>query len=114
EGCLMVRSCHLDTCPVGIATQRPELRAKFAASPEQIEAYLLFVAEEARVLLATLGLRSFAEAVGRVDLLRRRATGDARADALDLSSLLVAQGRHEAESMPVAGGGELGERLAAD
>src|SRR5205814_6739147 len=64
EGCLMVRSCHLDTCPVGIATQRPELRAKYAATPEQVEAYLLFVAEDACRLLASLGLRSFADAVG--------------------------------------------------
>jgi glutamate synthase (ferredoxin) len=115
EGCLMVRSCHLDTCPVGIATQRPELRAKFAATPEQVEAYLLFVAEHARELLASLGLRSFAEAVGRTDLLRRSISGDARADALDLASLLEAPpGRYEAEPMPVAGGGELGEQLAAD
>ncbi len=115
EGCLMVRSCHLDTCPVGIATQRPELRAKFAATPEQIEAYLLYVAEEARAVLASLGLSSFEEAVGRTDLLRRRSTGEARADALDLSPLLAgAGGRYEGEPMPVAGGGELGARLAED
>jgi glutamate synthase (ferredoxin) len=56
EGCLMVRSCHLDTCPVGIATQQPELRAKFAATPEMLQTYLLFVAEEVRRLLASLGL----------------------------------------------------------
>src|SRR5207245_4723194 len=65
EGCLMVRSCHLDTCPVGIATQRPELRAKYAATPEQVEAYLRYVAEDVRRHLASLGLRTFAEAVGR-------------------------------------------------
>jgi glutamate synthase (ferredoxin) len=115
EGCLMVRSCHLDTCPVGIATQRPELRAKYAATPEQVEAYLLFVAEHARELLASLGLRSFEKAVGRTDLLRRRATGDPRADSLDLRPLLGASiGRYGGEPMPVAGGGELGERLASD
>ena len=73
EGCLLVRSCHLDTCPVGIATQRPELRAKFAATPEHVEAYLLQLAEDVRRRLAALGLRSFAEAVGRVDCLRRSA-----------------------------------------
>src|SRR5205085_8443503 len=72
EGCLMVRSCHLDTCPVGIATQRPELRAKFAATPEQVMAYLQFVAEEVRGLLASLGFSAFDEAVGRVDCLARR------------------------------------------
>jgi glutamate synthase domain-containing protein 2/glutamate synthase domain-containing protein 1/glutamate synthase domain-containing protein 3 len=115
EGCLMVRSCHLDTCPVGIATQRPELRAKYAARPEQVEVYLLYVAEEVRRLLALLGLRSFDEAVGHADLLRRRATGDARADALDLAPLLATPAGHYAgEAMPVAGGGELGERLAEE
>jgi glutamate synthase domain-containing protein 3 len=88
EGCLMVRSCHLDTCPVGIATQREELRAKFAGTPEMIQAYLLFVAEEARRTLASLGLRSLDEAVGRVECLRQRRTGDPAADALDLSPLL--------------------------
>src|SRR5207302_283159 len=76
EGCLMVRSCHLDTCPVGIATQRPELRAKFAATPEAVGAYLLLVAEEVRRELAALGLRTLAEAVGRSDLLRPRETED--------------------------------------
>jgi len=115
EGCLMVRSCHLDTCPVGIATQRPELRAKYAATPEQVEAYLLFVADDARRHLASLGLLSLEEAVGRTDLLRRRETSDPRADTLDLAPLLGAPaGRYAGETMPVAGGGGLGERLAAD
>ena len=76
EGCLMVRSCHLDTCPVGIASQRPELRAKFAGTPEMVEAYLRFVALDVREHLARLGLRTLDEAVGRVDLLRQRRTGD--------------------------------------
>jgi glutamate synthase (ferredoxin) len=88
----MVRSCHLDTCPVGIATQQPELRAKFAATPEMVQAYLLFVAEEVRRLLASLGLRSLDEAVGRVELLRQRRTGDSAADTLDLSPLLTRAG----------------------
>ncbi|GIU94859.1 MAG: glutamate synthase [Gaiellaceae bacterium] len=92
EGCLMVRSCHLDTCPVGIATQRPELRAKFHATPEMVQAYVLFVAEEVRRLLASLGLRSLDEAIGRVDCLRQRRTGDPAADALDLSPLLARAG----------------------
>ena len=89
EGCLMVRSCHLDTCPVGIATQKPELRAKFAGTPEMVQAYLLFVAEEVRRLLASLGLRSLEDSVGRVECLRQRRTGDPAADTLDLSRLLV-------------------------
>jgi glutamate synthase (ferredoxin) len=118
EGCLMVRSCHLDSCPVGIATQRPELRERFAATPEMVEAYLLYVAEEVRRLLATLGLRSFEEAVGRVDLLRGRTTGDPRCDSLDLSALLAHPGegptRFAAEPQPEARGGELGDLLAEE
>ncbi len=85
----MVRSCHLDTCPVGIATQQPELRAKFAGTPEMVQAYLVFVAEEVRCLLASLGLRSLDEAIGRVECLRQRHTGQADIDALDLSPLLA-------------------------
>ena len=92
EGCIMVRTCHLDTCPAGIATQRPELRAKFAGTPEMLEAYLTHVAHEIRHILAGLGLRSLDDAIGRTDLLTQRTTGDARADRLDLSNLLVADG----------------------
>src|SRR4029450_13458343 len=92
QGCLLVRSCHLDTCPVDIATQRPELRAKFEAVPEQVEAYLLFVAEEARRLLAELGFRTFADAVGRVECLQRRSRGGPRADLVDLGALLAVPG----------------------
>jgi glutamate synthase domain-containing protein 3 len=111
----MVRSCHLDTCPVGIATQRPELRAKFAATPEAVEAYLLFVAEEVRRLLASLGLRSLAEAVGRADLLRARDTCDRRSSGLTLAHLLRAPaGAHTGEPPPTATGGELGKQLAVD
>jgi glutamate synthase domain-containing protein 3 len=111
----MVRSCHLDTCPVGIATQRPELRAKFAATPEAVEAYLLLVAEEVRRVLAALGLRTFAEATGRADLLRGRETGERRSSRLVLDSLLRApRGLDTGEPPPAAAGGELGERLARD
>jgi glutamate synthase domain-containing protein 2/glutamate synthase domain-containing protein 1/glutamate synthase domain-containing protein 3 len=116
EGCLMVRSCHVDTCPVGIATQRPELRAKFAATPAMIESYLLLVAEEARRNLAALGLRSFEEAVGRSDLLRRRPS-DGRAALFDLDGLLVppdGETRFSAVERPVAPGGELGVEVAAE
>src|SRR5947207_10502116 len=88
EGCIMVRTCHLDTCPVGIATQRPERRAKSAGTPEMVVSYVLHVAEEVRHHLASLGLRSFDEAVGRTDLLRQRASGG-RADLVDLAPLLV-------------------------
>jgi glutamate synthase domain-containing protein 3 len=108
----MVRSCHLDTCPVGIASQRPELRAKFAGTPEMVEAYLRFVALDVRDHLARLGLRTLDEAVGRVDLLRQRRTGDAHADALDLSPLLVATGQGHARyvGQPVP---HRGDRLGA-
>jgi glutamate synthase domain-containing protein 2/glutamate synthase domain-containing protein 1/glutamate synthase domain-containing protein 3 len=117
EGCLMVRSCHLDTCPVGIATQRPELRSKFAATPEMVESYLLFVAEEVRRHLSALGLRTFEEAVGRSDLLQRRGDLEGRAEALVLDGLLElprgGAARFVHDAMPVAPGGELGERVAA-
>jgi glutamate synthase (ferredoxin) len=89
QGCLMVRTCHMDTCPVGIATQKPELRAKLEATPEMLEAYLLYVAEEVRELLARLGLRSFDEAVGRVDLLAARSTGEVRPDLIHVEPLIT-------------------------
>jgi glutamate synthase (ferredoxin) len=118
EGCIMVRTCHVDSCPVGIATQNPELREKFAGTPEHVMAYLTFVAEEARQLLASLGLRSLDEAIGRVDLLRQRHTGDSRADALDLSPLLARAGegtvRFAGEPHVDPTGHELGDRLARD
>jgi glutamate synthase (ferredoxin) len=89
EGCIMARACHKDTCPTGIATQRPHLRAKFAGTPEGVAAYLLFVAEEVRRGLAALGLRSLDDAIGRVECLRQRTTGDPRADAMDLTPLIT-------------------------
>jgi glutamate synthase domain-containing protein 2/glutamate synthase domain-containing protein 1/glutamate synthase domain-containing protein 3 len=89
EGCVMLRACHKDTCTTGIATQRPHLRAKFAGTAQGVASYLLFVAEEIRQGLAALGLRSMDEAVGRVECLRQKTTGDPRADSLDLSPLLV-------------------------
>ncbi len=88
EGCIMVRACHRDTCPTGIATQRPNLRAKFAGTAEGVATYMLFIAEEVRELLASLGLRSVDEAIGRVELLRQRETTNERANTLDLSPLL--------------------------
>ena len=103
EGCLMVRSCHLDTCPVGIASQRPELRAKFAGTPEMVEAYLRFVALEVREHLSRLGLATLDEAVEYVDLLRQRRTGDPSADALDLGALLVRRGQGHARYVESAG-----------
>ncbi len=89
EGCIMLRACHRDTCSTGIATQRPNLRAKFTGTPEGVAAYLLFVAGEARRLLASLGMRSMDEAVGRVECLRQRRTGDPRVDSVDLTPIIT-------------------------
>ncbi len=69
-GCIMMRKCHLNTCPVGVCTQDPVLRARFAGAPEHVLNYLFLVAEEARTYLARMGFRSMEEAVGRADLLR--------------------------------------------
>ena len=70
-GCIMMRVCHLNTCPVGIATQDPELRRRFTGTPEHVLQYLLFVAEEVRELMAQLGVRRFEDLVGRTDLARQ-------------------------------------------
>ena len=90
QGCVMARACHRDTCPVGIATQRPDLRAKYAGTPEMVAAYLLFVAEEVRLGLAALGLPSVDEAIGRTDLLSRRTdeASGAPVGRLDVQALL--------------------------
>ncbi|HEX7169164.1 MAG TPA: glutamate synthase large subunit, partial [Acidimicrobiales bacterium] len=90
EGCIMLRSCHKDTCKPGIATQRADLRKNFTGTAEGVAAFMTFVAGEVRELLASLGFRSLDDAIGRVDCLRQRSTGDARADAVDLSPLLRA------------------------
>ncbi len=84
-GCDMARQCHLNTCPTGIATQRPELRAKFRGTPEQVVRFFTLLAEDVRRLLAQLGMRSLDEAIGRVDLLRQ-----VRSDGgLDLAPMLA-------------------------
>jgi len=88
-GCIMMRKCHLNTCPVGIATQDPELRKKFSGKPEHVVNYLFMVAEEARELMAQLGFRTIDEMVGRVDCLETNAAIQHwKADGLDLTSLL--------------------------
>ena len=89
-GCIMMRACHLDTCPVGIATQNPELRGKFSGDPEHVVNYMRFVAREVREILAELGFKTVEELVGRVDLLTigDRAKNHWKAKYLDLSLLL--------------------------
>ena len=88
EGCVMARTCHTNNCPVGIATQRPELRAKFTGTPEQVVHFFLHVAQEVREILATLGARSLDEIIGRTDLLCQVRRGHPEADRLDLTPLL--------------------------
>jgi glutamate synthase domain-containing protein 2/glutamate synthase domain-containing protein 1/glutamate synthase domain-containing protein 3 len=88
-GCIMMRVCHLNTCPVGIATQDPELRAKFKGTPEQVINYMFFVAEEVRELMASLGFRTFDEMVGRADCLGfRDVSAHPKANQLNLDAIL--------------------------
>ncbi len=88
-GCIMMRKCHLNTCPVGIATQDPVLRARFTGTPEHVINYFFFVAEEVRELMAKLGFRTINEMIGRVDRLdMRRALDHWKAAGVDLSRIL--------------------------
>jgi glutamate synthase (NADPH/NADH) large chain len=88
EGCIMMRKCHLNTCPVGVATQDPALRKKFTGKPEHVVNYFFFVAEEARELMARLGIRKFDELIGRADLLdMRRGIEHWKARKLDFSRI---------------------------
>src|SRR5678816_301323 len=88
-GCIMMRVCHLNTCPVGIATQDPKLRVKFAGRPEFVENFFRFIAEEVRELMASLGFRTMDEMIGRADRLDvRRAVNHWKAKGLDLSAIL--------------------------
>ncbi|MGA1260062.1 MAG: glutamate synthase-related protein, partial [Ilumatobacteraceae bacterium] len=90
SGCIMMRVCHLDTCPVGIATQNPELRKKFSGQPEFVVNFFEFIAQEVREYLAMLGFRSVAEAVGRVDRINAQVAVDHwKASGLDIAPLLA-------------------------
>jgi len=89
-GCIMMRKCHLNTCPVGVATQDPELRRKFSGKPEYVVNYLFMVAEEARQIMSKLGFRKIDEMIGRVDILEpTKAIEHWKVDGLDLTSMLV-------------------------
>ena len=94
-GCILVRQCHSNTCPVGVCTQDSELRKKFTGTPEKVVNLFSFLGEEVRDILAELGVRSIGEIVGRTDLLHQVSRGSAHLDDLDLNPLLV---------MPDAGG----------
>jgi glutamate synthase (NADPH) large chain len=88
EGCIMMRKCHLNTCPVGVATQDPVLRAKFNGQPEHVINYFFFVAEEARKLMAGLGFRTVQEMIGRSDRLRPVKRDHWKASRVDLTPIL--------------------------
>jgi len=88
-GCIMVRQCHSNTCPVGVCTQDPKLREKFTGSPEKVVNLFSFIAEEVRETLAALGFRNLNEVIGRSDLLRQVSRGAAHLDDLDLNPLLA-------------------------
>lgn len=88
-GCIMMRVCHKNTCPVGVATQNPELRKHFMGKPEHVEAFMRFIAQEMREIMASLGVRTVDELVGRTDLLEtRHANQHWKARGLDLSPIL--------------------------
>jgi glutamate synthase (NADPH/NADH) large chain len=90
SGCIMMRVCHLDTCPVGVATQNPELRKKFSGKPEFVETFFEYIAEEVREILAQLGFRTLQEAIGHVEFLdTRKAVDHWKAAGLNLEPLLV-------------------------
>ncbi|MEX0810154.1 MAG: glutamate synthase large subunit [Dongiaceae bacterium] len=88
-GCIMVRQCHSNTCPVGVCSQDPKLRQKFTGTPEKIVNLFSFMAEEVREILASLGRRSLNEVIGRTDLLQQVSRGAAHLDDLDLNPLLA-------------------------
>ncbi|MDB5956802.1 glutamate synthase-related protein, partial [Ramlibacter sp.] len=90
EGCIMMRKCHLNTCPVGVATQDPVLRKKFAGKPEHVVNFFFFIAEEVRQIMAQLGIRKFDDLIGRADLLdTRKGIAHWKARGLDFSRLFA-------------------------
>jgi glutamate synthase (ferredoxin) len=103
-GCIMMRVCHLDTCPVGVATQNPDLRKLFTGTPDNVVNFLRFIADDLRLIMARLGFRTIDEMVGRTDRLRQRPTDHWKAKGLDLSPLLHRPdvgsevGRHQAQA----------------
>ena len=88
-GCIMVRQCHSNTCPVGVCTQRDDLRAKFEGTPEKVVQLFTHLAEEVREILASLGFTTLQQVIGRTDLLTQVSRGDAALDDLDLNPILV-------------------------
>jgi glutamate synthase (NADPH/NADH) large chain len=113
-GCIMVRQCHSNTCPVGVCTQDEALRAKFTGTPEKVVNLFSFVAEEVREILASLGFRSLEEVIGRSDLLTQVSRGAAHLDDLDLNPLLaVADPGDSARHCTLVGRNEVPDTLDA-
>ena len=119
-GCLMMRKCHLNTCPVGVATQNPELRHRFVGKPEDVISFFLFIAEEVRELMAKLGIRRFNELIGRTDLLKAsRWAEHPKARHIDLSRVLYRPevgphvARHQCEKQDHHLDGALDHKLIA-
>jgi glutamate synthase (NADPH) large chain len=96
-GCIMVRQCHSNTCPVGVCTQDERLRAKFTGTPEKVINLMTFIAEEVREILARLGVRSLDEVIGRTELLRQVSRGAEHLDDLDLNPILAKVDATDAE-----------------
>ncbi|SEL96018.1 glutamate synthase (NADPH) large subunit [Sphingomonas palmae] len=96
-GCIMVRQCHSNTCPVGVCTQDPKLRDKFVGTPEKVINLMTFIAEEVRDILARLGVRSLDEVIGRTELLRQVSRGAEHLDDLDLNPILAKVDATDAE-----------------
>jgi glutamate synthase domain-containing protein 2/glutamate synthase domain-containing protein 1/glutamate synthase domain-containing protein 3 len=120
EGCIMMRKCHLNTCPVGIATQDPALRRRFAGQPEHVVNYFFFVAEEVREIMARLGIRRFDDLIGRADLLdTRRGIAHWKARGLDFSRIFHQPdmppevARHHCETQEHGLAGALDHKLLA-
>jgi glutamate synthase domain-containing protein 2/glutamate synthase domain-containing protein 1/glutamate synthase domain-containing protein 3 len=101
-GCIMMRVCHLNTCPVGIATQDEELRRRFAGKPEHVVRFFTLLAEDVRAIMGSLGIARFADLVGRVDLLRVDRDDHWKASGLDLTPLLAPGGDGERCSRPAS------------
>jgi glutamate synthase (NADPH/NADH) len=105
-GCTMMRKCHLNTCPVGIATQDPILRKKFTGQPEHVINYMFMLAEEVRQLMAKLGVRTYQELIGRTDLLTVNESGSAKAKMLNLN-LILQNALHMRPGVNIKGGSEV-------
>jgi glutamate synthase (NADPH/NADH) large chain len=113
-GCILVRQCHSNTCPVGVCSQLPELREKFTGKPEHVVNLFSFVAEEVREILASLGYRTMRELIGRADLLRQVSRGGSYLDDLDLNPLLArADGGGQPVYNTVVGRNEVPDTLDA-